>query len=55
VRNIEVVHSPSYYPQAKGKVVRRIRNFNEEYIRVDKVFEDASIFLGKYRELYNNK
>ena len=40
-RNIKVVHTPPYYPQAKGKVERCIRNFNEEYIRVDKVFEDA--------------
>ena len=54
-RNIEVVHSPPYYPQAKGKVERCIRNFNEEYIRVDKVFEDASTLLGEYREWYNNK
>ena len=25
------------------------------YIRVDKVFEDASTLLGEYREWYNNK
>lgn len=54
-RDIEVVHSPPYYPQAKGKVERCIRNFNEEYIRLDKVFEDTSTLLEEYKEWYNNK
>jgi transposase InsO family protein len=54
-RQIEAVHSPPFYPQCKGKVERCIRNFNEEYIKTDKVFEDASTLLGEYREWYNNK
>jgi len=45
-----VVNSPPYYPQVKGKVERCIRNFNEEYIRSDKVFEDTSKLLGEYKE-----
>ena len=54
-RDIEVIHSPPHYPQAKGKVERCIRNFNEEYIRLDKVFEDTSTLLEEYKEWYNNK
>jgi transposase InsO family protein len=53
-RKIDVVHAPPFYPQCKGKIERCIRNFNEEYIRLDKVFEDISTFVGEYQEWYNN-
>ena len=54
-RKIEVVHAPPFYPQCKGKIERCIRNFNEEYIRLDKVFEDISTFVGDYQEWYNTE
>ena len=54
-RKIEVVHAPPFYPQCKGKIERCIRNFNEEYIRLDKVFEDISAFVGDYQEWYNTE
>ena len=52
-RGIEVVHAPPFYPQCKGKIERCIRNFNEEYIRLDSVFEDIPSFVGDYQEWYN--
>lgn len=54
-RKIDVVHAPPFYPQCKGKIERCIRNFNEEYIRLDKVFEDISAFVKDYQEWYNNE
>jgi len=54
-RKIDVVHAPPFYPQCKGKIERCIRNFNEEYIRLDRVFEDISAFVGEYQEWYNNE
>jgi len=54
-REIDVVNAPPFYPQCKGKIERCIRNFNEEYIRLDKVFEDISSFVGEYQEWYNNE
>jgi transposase InsO family protein len=54
-RQIEVVHAPPFYPQCKGKIERCIRNFNEEYIRLDKVFENPQALLEEYQEGYNNE
>jgi putative transposase len=54
-RQIEVVHAPPFYPQCKGKIERCIRNFNEEYIRLDKVFENTQALLEEYQEWYNNE
>jgi transposase-like protein len=54
-REIEVVHAPPFYPQCKGKVERCIRTFNEEYIRLDKVFENPQTLLEEYREWYNTE
>lgn len=54
-RKIDVVHAPPFYPQCKGKIERCIRNFNEEYIRLDMVFEDISTFVGEYQEWYNTE
>jgi len=53
-RGIAVVHAPPFYPQCKGKVERCIRTFNEEYIRLDKVFEEPQTLLEEYRDWYNN-
>jgi len=36
-------------------VTPEIRELNEEYIRLDKVFEDISTFVGEYQEWYNNE
>lgn len=54
-RQIEVVHAPPFYPQCKGKIERCIRNFNEEYIRLDKVFENPQALLNEYQDWYNNE
>jgi len=54
-RQIEVVHAPPFYPQCKGKIERCIRNFNEEYIRLNKVFENPQTLLEEYQEWYNNE
>lgn len=54
-RQIEVVHAPPFYPQCKGKIERCIRNFNEEFIRLNKVFEIPQTLLEEYREWYNNE
>jgi len=54
-RKIDVVHAPPFYPQCKGKIERCIRNFNEEYIRLDKVFEKPQTLLEEYQEWYNNE
>jgi hypothetical protein len=49
-----VVHASPFYPQCKGKVERCISTFYEEYIRLDKVFEEPQILLEEYRDWYNN-
>ena len=54
-RQIEVVHAPPFYPQCKGKIERCIRNFNEEFIRLDKVFENPQALLEEYQDWYNNE
>lgn len=54
-RQIEVVHAPPFYPQCKGKIERCIWNFNEEFIRLNKVFEIPQTLLEEYREWYNNE
>jgi hypothetical protein len=55
VRSVEVVHAPPFYPQCKGKIERCIRNFNEEFLLLDKVFEDPISLIEEYREWYNNE
>lgn len=51
--NIEVVYTPVHYPQAKGKVERDIRNFNEEFLVLGKVFDNHSSLLEEYNR-WNN-
>ena len=54
-RGIDAIHAPPYYPQCKGKVERCIRTFNEEYIRLDKVFEVPQTLLEEYRDWHNKE
>lgn len=54
-RQIKVVHAPPFYPQCKGKIERCIRNFNEEFIRLDKMFEVPQTLLKEYQDWYNNE
>ena len=46
--------APPNYPETKGKVERTIRNLKEEYLVLDKVFENVSLLLGEYIEWFNN-
>jgi transposase InsO family protein len=45
--------APPYYPETKGKVERTIRNLKEEYLVIDRVFENASSLLSEYIEWFN--
>jgi len=45
--------APPYYPETKGKVERTIRNLKEEFLVLDKVFENASFLLMEYIEWFN--
>jgi transposase InsO family protein len=54
-RRVEVIHAPPFYPQCKGKIERCIRNFNEEFLPLDKVFEDPISLIEEYRAWYNNE
>ena len=49
--DIEVIYAPPYYPQAKGKVERCIRTFVEEYLRLQKVFDEVARILGDFNRL----
>ena len=53
-RGIELIHAPQFYPQCKGKIERFIRNFNEKFIRLYKVFEAPQTLLDEYQDWYNN-
>jgi hypothetical protein len=46
--------APPNYPETKGKVERAIRNLKEEYLVLDKVFENVSLLLSEYIEWFNN-
>lgn len=52
---VEVEHTPKHYPQSKGKVERNIRTHNEEYIRLDKVFDSPSLFINEWVNWFNNE
>ena len=47
--------APPHYPETKGKVERAIRNLKEEYLILDKVFENTSLLLDEYIEWFNNE
>ena len=51
---IEVEHTPLYYPQAKGKIERCIRTFNEEFLKLKKVFENIFSLLQEFVHWFNN-
>lgn len=51
---IEVEHTPRHYPQAKGKVERCIRTFNEEFLRLGKVFEYPENLISEFVRWYNS-
>ena len=52
--NVKYEPAPPYYPETKGKVERAIRNLKEEYLVLDKVFENVSLLLSEYIEWFNN-
>jgi transposase InsO family protein len=54
-RKVNVEHAPPFYPQCKGKIERCIRNFNEEFLPLDKVFENPESLVDEYCEWYNNE
>lgn len=45
--------APPNYPETKRKVERTIRNLKEEYLVLDKVFENVSLLLSEYIEWFN--
>ncbi|KAA0012406.1 MAG: transposase, partial [Thermoplasmata archaeon] len=49
-----VEHTPPYYPQAKGKIERTIRTFNEEFLKLKKVFKNILSLLQEFIEWFNN-
>ena len=51
---IEVEYTPKSYPQSKGKVERCIRTFNEEFLRLGKVFENHEELISDFIQWYNN-
>lgn len=51
---IEVIHTPPYYPQCKGKVERVIRTFNEEFLRVCGVFDNSMTLMPEFQAWYND-
>ena len=51
---IEVIYTPPYYPQAKGKVERCIRTFVEEFLRLQKVFDALISILEDFVCWFNN-
>jgi transposase InsO family protein len=54
-QRIKLEHAPPYYPEAKGKVERTIRNFKEEFLVLDKVFDNASELLPEYLDWHNTE
>lgn len=50
---IEVLYTPKRYPQAKGKVERSIRNFNEEFLGLRCAFDNSSSLVEEYNRWYN--
>lgn len=54
-RKVNVEHAPPFYPQCKGKIERCIRNFNEEFLPLDKIFENPGSLVDEYRVWYNNE
>lgn len=51
---IKLMYTPPRYPQDKGKVERGIRNYNEEFLVLDKMFERLGNLSEEYRRWYNH-
>ncbi|MBN2602742.1 MAG: transposase [Candidatus Thermoplasmatota archaeon] len=47
-RKLNVEHALPFYPQCKGKIERCIRNFNEEFLPLDRVFENPETLVDEY-------
>jgi transposase InsO family protein len=54
-RGIEVIYAPPRYPQAKGKVERSIRTFNEEFLVLGTVFENHIALMDEYEQWFNRE
>ncbi|KXB09077.1 hypothetical protein AKJ35_01410 [candidate division MSBL1 archaeon SCGC-AAA833F18] len=50
---IEIKQAPPNYPQIKGKIERFIRNFNEEFLVLQRVFAGLERFFPKWVDQYN--
>jgi len=50
---IKVEQAPPHYPQIKGKIERFIRNFNEEYLVLQRVFTGVKEHFPKWVRDYN--
>ena len=50
---IVVEYTPPGYPQSKGKVERCIRTFNEEFLRLNKMFENTEDLVPEFVRWYN--
>jgi transposase InsO family protein len=53
INKVKYEPAPPNYPETKGKVERMIRNLKEEYLVLDKVFENVSLLLSEYIEWFN--
>jgi len=52
---VKFEHIPKHYPQAHGKNERSIRTINEEYLRLERVFENPSLFIKEWVEWFNDE
>jgi len=52
--DIVVEHTPKHYPQSKGKVECCIRTFNEEFLRLDNVFDRPENLISEFVRWYNS-
>jgi len=52
--DIDVIYTPPYYSQAKGKIERCIRTFVEEFLRLQKVFDALISIFEDFVCWFNN-
>ena len=53
--DIEVIYTPLFYPQTKGKVERCIRTFVEGFLRLHRVFDALVDILEDFVFWFNNR